>query len=226
MPSDRKRRVAVITGASAGVGRATCARLRSSATASAWSPAAKRVSKPRQERWKRREALPLFFQRTSLTSQRLKRRQRSLRRNHERRELYVGSPTVVAIVGDKIAPDLLDRYLARTVYEGHQRDESDHPQRPDNLWEPVPEDHGAHGPLIAMPSDTACSSSRPLIGGCSRWAVSPPPHSSLDAPPIGRARNQADPAAADERIDGASCCVALHSEKRLLPELSARPRGT
>jgi NAD(P)-dependent dehydrogenase (short-subunit alcohol dehydrogenase family) len=67
--------------------------------------------------------------------------------HHHRRELYVGLPTVAAIVGDKIAPGLLDRYLARTVYEGHQRDEADNPQRPDNLWKPVPGDHGAHGPF-------------------------------------------------------------------------------
>src|ERR687883_1712028 len=32
---------------------------------------------------------------------------------HDRRELYVGSPTVEAIIGDKIAPGFADRYLAR-----------------------------------------------------------------------------------------------------------------
>jgi NAD(P)-dependent dehydrogenase (short-subunit alcohol dehydrogenase family) len=66
---------------------------------------------------------------------------------HDRRELYVGVPTVKAIVGDKIAPGLLDHYLAGTVYEGHQTDEPEDPERPDNLWSPVPGDHGAHGPF-------------------------------------------------------------------------------
>ncbi|HKV47367.1 MAG TPA: SDR family oxidoreductase, partial [Candidatus Acidoferrales bacterium] len=34
--------------------------------------------------------------------------------HHDRREIYVGAPTVGAIVGNKIAPGALDRYLGRT----------------------------------------------------------------------------------------------------------------
>jgi hypothetical protein len=67
--------------------------------------------------------------------------------HHNRREIYVGVPTVEAILGDKIAPGLLDQYMARTVYRGHQRDEPEDPQRPDNLWKPIAGDHGAHGPF-------------------------------------------------------------------------------
>ena len=67
--------------------------------------------------------------------------------HHNRRELYVGAPTVEAIIGDKIAPGLLDHYVARSVYAGHQTDEPEDPQRPDNLWKPVPGDQGAHGPF-------------------------------------------------------------------------------
>jgi NAD(P)-dependent dehydrogenase (short-subunit alcohol dehydrogenase family) len=67
--------------------------------------------------------------------------------HNDRRELYVGTPTVEAIIGDKFAPGLLDRYLARTVYRGHQTDEPEDPHRPDNLWKPVPGDQGAHGPF-------------------------------------------------------------------------------
>jgi hypothetical protein len=66
---------------------------------------------------------------------------------HNRRELYVGTPTVEAILSDKAAPDLMDHYLAQTVYQGHQRDEPEDPHRPDNLWKPVDGDHGAHGPF-------------------------------------------------------------------------------
>jgi hypothetical protein len=65
--------------------------------------------------------------------------------HHDRRELHVGMPTVEAIVGNKIAPGLLDHYLARTGYESQQTDEPADPNRPNNLWEPVPGDHGAHG---------------------------------------------------------------------------------
>jgi NAD(P)-dependent dehydrogenase (short-subunit alcohol dehydrogenase family) len=64
---------------------------------------------------------------------------------HNRREIYVGWPTVEAIVGNKIAPGWLDAYLARTCYEAQMTDEPEDPNRPNNLWEPVPGDHGAHG---------------------------------------------------------------------------------
>jgi NAD(P)-dependent dehydrogenase (short-subunit alcohol dehydrogenase family) len=67
--------------------------------------------------------------------------------HHDRRELQVGAPTVEAIVGNKVAPAILDRYLAQTVYQGHQTNEPDDPHRPDNLFQTVPGDHGAHGPF-------------------------------------------------------------------------------
>lgn len=65
--------------------------------------------------------------------------------HHQRRELYVGMSTVEAIVGNKIAPGLLDHYLGRTGFSSQQTSERENPNRPDNLWEPVPGDHGAHG---------------------------------------------------------------------------------
>jgi NAD(P)-dependent dehydrogenase (short-subunit alcohol dehydrogenase family) len=72
--------------------------------------------------------------------------------HNERREMYVGFPTVKAIVGDKIAPGYADHYLARNGYEAQQRDEPDDSERPYNLWEPVPGDHGAHGPFDELSS--------------------------------------------------------------------------
>jgi hypothetical protein len=42
-------------------------------------------------------------------------------------------------------PGVLDRYLARTGYKSQQTDEPEDPNRPHNLWEPVPGDFGAHG---------------------------------------------------------------------------------
>jgi NAD(P)-dependent dehydrogenase (short-subunit alcohol dehydrogenase family) len=65
---------------------------------------------------------------------------------HERRrEVWVGMPVVKAILGDRVAPGLLDHYLASVGYEGQQTSEPEDPNRPHNLWEPVPGDHGAEG---------------------------------------------------------------------------------
>lgn len=65
--------------------------------------------------------------------------------NHDRRDMEVGLPTVFAMEGNKIFPALMDSYLARTNYEAQQTDEPVEPDRQDNLWQPVPGDHGAHG---------------------------------------------------------------------------------
>lgn len=67
--------------------------------------------------------------------------------HHPRREIYVGAPTVKAIVGNKIAPGLLDHYLAHTGFDSQQEDGPEDQHRPDNLWEPVDADvdYGAHG---------------------------------------------------------------------------------
>lgn len=62
-----------------------------------------------------------------------------------RREYYVGFSTVKAIFGNKLVPSLGDRYLARTGYDAQQHDGAEDPNRPNNLWEAVPGDHGAHG---------------------------------------------------------------------------------
>jgi NAD(P)-dependent dehydrogenase (short-subunit alcohol dehydrogenase family) len=65
--------------------------------------------------------------------------------SHRRREVYVGMPTVKAILGQKIIPGWLDRYLARTGYEAQQASAYIRPNRADNLFAPVHGDHGAHG---------------------------------------------------------------------------------
>lgn len=64
---------------------------------------------------------------------------------HHPRELYVGISTVGAILGTKVAPGLLDRYLAKTGYSSQQTDQPTDPNRQNNLWEPLPGDRGAHG---------------------------------------------------------------------------------
>lgn len=69
--------------------------------------------------------------------------------HNPRREFYVGLPSVKAIVANKIAPGLLDHILARTGYNSQQHDGSEDPNRPNNLWEPLGGDHGAHGAFDA-----------------------------------------------------------------------------
>jgi NAD(P)-dependent dehydrogenase (short-subunit alcohol dehydrogenase family) len=64
---------------------------------------------------------------------------------HPRREFWVGTPTVVAIAGDRIAPAIGDAYLAATGYEAQQTAEPEDPNRPHNLWNALPGDAGAHG---------------------------------------------------------------------------------
>ena len=62
-----------------------------------------------------------------------------------RREYYMAWSTVKAIVGNKLMPSFGDHYLARDGYGAQQHDGPEDPNRPNNLWEPVAGDHGAHG---------------------------------------------------------------------------------
>ncbi len=62
-----------------------------------------------------------------------------------RREVYVGGSTVMTILSNKLAPGLGDHYLSRTGYESQQAAEPAQRGRPDNLFEPLPVDHGVHG---------------------------------------------------------------------------------
>ena len=62
-----------------------------------------------------------------------------------RREYYAAWSVVEAIVGNKLVPSFADQYLARNGYDSQQHDGPEDPNRPNNLWEPVAGDHGAHG---------------------------------------------------------------------------------
>ena len=64
---------------------------------------------------------------------------------HPAREMIVGGSALKAIVGQKVAPGLADRYLAATGYDAQQRPQADRADRPDNLFEPLPGDRGADG---------------------------------------------------------------------------------
>ena len=64
---------------------------------------------------------------------------------HKRREVWVGFPAVEAILGTRVIPGLLDHKLAHDAYDGQQTDELRPAGTADNLYVPVPGDHGAHG---------------------------------------------------------------------------------
>jgi NAD(P)-dependent dehydrogenase (short-subunit alcohol dehydrogenase family) len=70
--------------------------------------------------------------------------------DHPRRKQYwVGASTAATILANRVAPALLDRYLARTGYDSQQTSEPAAPDRPENLFQPVDgvngHDFGAHG---------------------------------------------------------------------------------
>lgn len=64
-----------------------------------------------------------------------------------RREYWVGSPTVEAMLGQMVIPGLLDRYLGMTGFKAQQTDVPDNPDRLNNLWDFVPGEHRARGPF-------------------------------------------------------------------------------
>ncbi len=69
-----------------------------------------------------------------------------------RKQYWVGASTVGTLVAQKLAPALLDRYLARTGFDSQQTDE-DPPEHADNLDVPADgtggRDYGAHGTFDA-----------------------------------------------------------------------------
>lgn len=64
---------------------------------------------------------------------------------HPRRQTWIGFPTVKAILANRIAPGLIDRYLACAGYSGQVSDEPVAADAPNNLFEPVAGPYAAHG---------------------------------------------------------------------------------
>lgn len=67
--------------------------------------------------------------------------------SHRRRELWVGFPTVKTIIGSRLIPGLLDRYLANKAWSGQLADADVAPDRPDNLFDAAAGDFSVHGPF-------------------------------------------------------------------------------
>lgn len=66
-----------------------------------------------------------------------------------RRQVFVGAPTVYTILGERLSPWLGDVYLAKTGVESQLSKEPVQPPREGNLFEPVDETRGAHGDFDA-----------------------------------------------------------------------------
>lgn len=68
---------------------------------------------------------------------------------HPRRQKVLGTFNTVMIVANKVAPGVVDHFLARTGTASQQADIDADPHRPTTLWAPVDEppgsDHGARG---------------------------------------------------------------------------------
>ena len=68
--------------------------------------------------------------------------------HHDRREIFVGLSTDIAILGNKLFPQVGDWYLGRTGFKSQQRPNQPKDQdAPNNLYEPLPGDRTAHGPF-------------------------------------------------------------------------------
>jgi NAD(P)-dependent dehydrogenase (short-subunit alcohol dehydrogenase family) len=65
--------------------------------------------------------------------------------HHYRREWTVGLVTDIVLAGNAIAPGFGDWYLAKTGYDSQMTAEPEAPGRPDDLYDPLPGDRGAHG---------------------------------------------------------------------------------
>ncbi len=73
-----------------------------------------------------------------------------------RREYWVGTPTVEAILGQKIIPGILDWYLGKTGYKSQQiQSEPRDPNAPNNLYNYVPGTHSARGKFADRSSRTS-----------------------------------------------------------------------
>jgi hypothetical protein len=81
------------------------------------------------------------------------------------RELWVGLPTMQAILGTAIAPRPLDRVAAERAWGGQMTAERACASRPDNLFEPVAGDHGAHGRFGRRSRDVVTAASARTVRG-------------------------------------------------------------
>jgi hypothetical protein len=75
--------------------------------------------------------------------------------HNPRRDLYVGWPSAKTIWGQRLFPGLADRMAAKQAWDAQMLDTPEDPNRPNNLFEPVPGSQGVHGAFDARASDTS-----------------------------------------------------------------------
>lgn len=80
---------------------------------------------------------------------------------HERREIWLGWPTIKTILGQTLVPGFVDRVLARDGFTSQLTDEPKDPAQRSNLFAPVPGDHGPYGDLRGKRRD--------LIATATKW---------------------------------------------------------
>ena len=112
-----------------------------------------------------------------------------------RKQYYVGASTTATILANRLAPALLDRYLARTGYDSQQTKSREDPGRPDNLWEPV--DQPPARIMVPTASSTANRTRAARSCSCPTIQWRPPPR----RPPRRRSAwpSPAGPAAGNEQ---------------------------
>jgi NAD(P)-dependent dehydrogenase (short-subunit alcohol dehydrogenase family) len=76
--------------------------------------------------------------------------------DHYRREWNVGGSTALTITLNKVMPGFGDWYLAQQGFDAQQYDGAADPNRPNNLYEPLLGDHGAHGEFGNRAHDHSC----------------------------------------------------------------------
>lgn len=76
---------------------------------------------------------------------------------HRRRELWVGTSSVKAILANRWMPGWLDRYLGRNGVDAQQDTHAARHAQPSNLWRPVNGLHRMHGRFDAQASSSSAA---------------------------------------------------------------------
>lgn len=80
------------------------------------------------------------------------------------RELWLGSASLKAIIGNMFMPGLLDKMMAKQAWSGQMTDEPADPEQPDNLYDPVDGLHRVEGRFDDQIKDNAIALSSETVG--------------------------------------------------------------
>ena len=75
--------------------------------------------------------------------------------HHAGREYWLGTSTDIAILGNMVAPELADHYLASTAFDGQSGPDPVDPDRQDNLFQPVAGRHAVRGSFSGEATSSA-----------------------------------------------------------------------